>query len=120
MSVYGFNDRSVAEVLKAVASQHQQGASPWSAAPGGIIYQTPSGGIPARSGTTLGKADCTPYWLSVDATSGDCTIERMQSGGANVSDETIYNLSETAVGGSSYIIAFNTFNVLVAVWEDCA
>ena len=119
MSVYGFNDRSIAEVLKVVAAQHQQGGDNWSAQSGGIIYLTPSGGIPARSSNTLGKASCTPYWLYVDS-SGDAQIERMVSGGSNVPDETIYNLSSTAVGGSSYIIAFNTFNILVAVWEDCA
>ena len=118
MSVYGFNDRSIAEVLKVVATQHQQGGKAWSPESGGIIYLTPAGGIPARSGTKLGKADCTPYWLYVDS-SGDANLEQMQSGGANVPDETIYNLSETAVGGSTYIVAFNTFNILIAVWEDC-
>ena len=118
MSVYGFNDRSIAEVLKVVASQHQQGSDNWSAQSGGIIYLTPAGGIPARSSTTLGKADCTPYWLYVDS-SGDAQLERMVSGGSNVPDETIYNLSSNDIGEDSFIVAFNTFNILIAIWEDC-
>lgn len=119
MSVYGFNEQSVAEHLKNIANGGVP-FSPLSSPSVAFIYRTPSGGIPARSGTTLGKADCTPYWLSVDNTSGDATIEVMQYNGTDISDTTIHNLSETAVAGDTYIVAFECFNVLVAIWEDCA
>ena len=118
MSVYGFNEQSVAEHLKNIAKGGVS-FSPLSSPSVAFMYLTPSGGIPARSGTTLGKADCTPYWLAVDSSTGDCTLEVMQYDGTDIEDTTIYNASTTAVAGDSYIFAFECFNVLVAIWEDC-
>lgn len=116
--VYGFNDRSVAEQLKRMA-EGQTPMLPAESPSVAFMYLTPSGGIPARSGTTLGKADCTPYWLAVDSSTGDCTLEVMQYDSVDISDTTIYNASTTAVAGDSYIFAFECFNVLIAIWEDC-
>jgi hypothetical protein len=55
------------------------------------IAQTSSGGIPARSGSTAGSASCTVCYLS----SGS-----LSSTGSSI---TVYNWSQTAVGGSKYI-----------------
>lgn len=118
--IYGFNDRNVAEQLKRMANG-QTTPMGMDTPTTGLMYQTPSGGIPARSGTTLGQAACTPYWVVVDPDTGVCTLERMlKPDGTNIDDTIIYNLSETAVGGSSYIVAFEIWNIPVAVWEDCA
>lgn len=72
-----------------------------------ILAMTPSGGIAARSGTTVSSATCNYY--------------RMQNGTLSSASGTItvYNLSTTAVGGSKYIIAARCGGGFFAVWEDC-
>lgn len=61
---------------------------------GSVVVQAPSGGIPARSGTTLGKATCTIQGInkSTDAIS-------------DANDVDVYNLSETAIAGDAYVMA---------------
>lgn len=56
------------------------------------IVKTPSGGIPARSGTTAGKASCTIYLLdsSTDTLSSSDSVD-------------VYNLEDTDVDGDIYI-----------------
>ena len=73
----------------------------------GLLMQTPSGGIGARSGTTLSSATCTLWSRSGSTIS------------AASRTETVYNLSTTAVGGTKYIIAIPTNIGYVAGWEDC-
>lgn len=72
-----------------------------------VLAMTPSGGIAARSGTTVSSASCNFYKIS----------------GSTVSTATgtitVYNLSTTAVAGSKYIIAARAGGVHIAVWEDC-
>lgn len=122
MMVYGFNERRIAEQLKRIA-EGQTNPSPANSPSVAFMYLTPTGGIPARSGTTLGKADCTPYWLYVD-NNGDAILEVMQfddgTTTSDMPDVTIYNPSETAVAEDTYIFAFECFDILVAIWEDCA
>jgi len=59
-----------------------------------VIVKTPSGGIPARSGTTLGSASC--------------TIQVVDKSNDSISDGSsidVLNLSTTAVAGTTYINA---------------
>jgi hypothetical protein len=75
--------------------------------PGQLLARSPSGGIAARSGTTISSAVCTVWERSgstISATSRTITV---------------YNLSTSAVGGTAYIIAGPTNIGYVAVWEDC-
>jgi hypothetical protein len=74
---------------------------------GGLLMQTPSGGIAARSGTTISSAVCTVW------TRSGSTIS------ATSQTESVFNLSTSAVGGTKYIIAKDTNIGKVAVWEDC-
>jgi hypothetical protein len=73
-----------------------------------IVIMTPSGGIPARSGTTVGKANCTIYSIS----SGDV----LTSTGRTVS---VVNLSTTAVAGSVYGQAKRAAGRWVIDYEEC-
>lgn len=77
------------------------------------VVMTPTAGIPARSGTTLGKAVCTLHRL----------VPILATGDVQVSDTglpiTVYNLAGGAVNGSRYGIPVVVSGVLTAVWEDC-
>lgn len=76
--------------------------------PGGRVFVTPSGGIAARSGATLGSATCTHYTVT---------------GGtrASTSDTvTVYNDFTTAIGGSTDIVAIRVDGIWLAIAEDCA
>lgn len=73
----------------------------------GLLMRTPSGGIAARSSTTISSASCTVWSRS------GTTIS------ATSQTESVYNLSTTAVGGTKYIIALPSNIGLVAGWEDC-
>jgi len=69
-------------------------------------------GVPARSGTTLGKATVARYALNPS--------------GANVvlsnANQTLeaYNLAATAVATGSYIIIEHINGYWIVVWEECA
>lgn len=73
-----------------------------------IIIQTPAGGIPARVGTTVGKADCTIYRI----TSADV----LESTGVEVS---VVNLAASAVAGSVYGQAKRAAGRWVIDYEEC-
>lgn len=64
---------------------------------GSYLVKTPSGGIPARSGTTLGTASCTIQLIDKD-TDGISDGESVD----------VLNLSDTAIGGTTYIKAVRT------------
>jgi hypothetical protein len=73
-----------------------------------IIIQTPSGGIPARVGTTVGKADCTVFTIS------DSDV--LTSTGTTVS---VVNIAEAAVAGSVYAQAKRAGGRWVIDYEEC-
>jgi hypothetical protein len=64
---------------------------------GSYLVKTPSGGIPARSGTTLGTASCTIQVI-------DKTNDQISDG----ESVDVLNLSDTAIGGTTYIKAVRT------------
>lgn len=80
----------------------------------GFIYKTPAGGIPARTGTTPGTADCTPFFIN---SSGD--LEEMLDNDGNTQTHEIINIFQSAIGASVYITAKRVFNALIADAEDC-
>lgn len=79
------------------------------------LFQTPAGGIPARSGTTAGSAACTPYYINP---STGAIAELLDSNG-NSQTLTVFNVSASAVAGNAYIQAKLAGSTLVADMEDC-
>lgn len=75
---------------------------------GAIVIMTPSGGIPARSGTTVGKADCSVYII-------DASDELTDTG----VDIEVVNLAASAVAGSVYAQAKRAGGRLVCDYEEC-
>jgi hypothetical protein len=73
-----------------------------------IIIQTPSGGIPARVGTTVGKANCTVFTIS--------DSDAITSTGATVS---VVNIASAAVAGSVYGQAKRAGGRWVIDYEEC-
>ena len=72
-----------------------------------LVAKSPSGGIAARSGTTISSAVCTIWTRSGSTLS------------ATSQTATVYNLSSSAVAGSVYVGIVETNIGYVAVWEDC-
>jgi hypothetical protein len=73
----------------------------------GFVCETPSGGITARSGSTISSAMCVVYKRVTNTISSTSNTVK------------VWNLSTTAVAGSVLIVAEPTNIGLVAVWEDC-
>lgn len=71
------------------------------------VFETPSGGIAARTTTTLPSATC--------------TLQNLAGGviAAETITETVYNMGSEAVAGSTYIQAAVINGIWVANWEDC-
>ena len=82
---------------------------------GSYLLMTPASGIPARSGTTAGSADCTPYY--VDASNG-AIYEWLDASLASQSFKVL-NVSASAVAGSKYIQAKIVKDALLVDMEDC-
>ena len=80
----------------------------------GYIFETPLGGIAARSGTTVSSAACTPYYID-----GTTLTELTDNDGASQTVD-VYNVFSAAITGEVYITAKRVFGVLVADAEDCA
>lgn len=74
----------------------------------GIIVMTPSGGIPARVGITVGKADCTIYRIT------DADV--LESTGTTIS---VVNIAQTAVLGGVYGQAKRAAGRWVVDFEEC-
>jgi hypothetical protein len=79
-----------------------------------LIFISPEGGIPARSGTTAGSAACVPYYIGSSAV----ITELLDTSGASQT-LTVYNISASAVAGSKYITAKTVRGVYVVDMEDC-
>lgn len=78
------------------------------------VFKTPGGGIPGRSGTQCGEADCTPYYID---DTGKLVEMKEPDGTARLI--TIYHLGRSAVAGDAYIQAKRCHGRLVADMEDC-
>ncbi|MEL6104803.1 MAG: hypothetical protein AAFU85_02145 [Planctomycetota bacterium] len=80
-------------------------------------FQSPSGGIPVRSGTALGNAVCTAYELTG---SSSATLSALTDSDAAAITDTVHNAAENeAVGNSVFIQATLIDGRWVANWEEC-
>jgi len=119
MGAFYFKDRNIATRLKQFAqTMPGQSGDLGQRATDIFLFQTPSGGIPARSGTTLGKATCDAYYLAFDGT--DATLTALTDAGGTQLTDTVFNMATEAVSGSVYIQAVRIYNLYVANWEECA
>lgn len=75
---------------------------------GGLVAKTPSGGIPAISGTTPGSATCDRWEINAAGTFVDTT--------ENV---TIYNVFSSSIAGATYITAKSVAGKWIVDAEDC-
>lgn len=73
-----------------------------------LVFKTPAGGIPARSGTSAGKAQCDPISIALDGQMRTATGKTW-----------VYNPFGSAIAGSTYIVATLINEVMVIVAEDC-
>lgn len=105
--VYGFNKPDAEAILNGLGDRPPGPPAPPGLGPGRWICKTPSGGIAARSGSSVTSANCDVYYIS----SGVLT-----SSGITV---PVYNLSTTAIAELVYIVPVFAGGALVAVWEDC-
>ena len=82
-----------------------------------FLGKTDGSGITARSGTTPGSGTVTLY--NLDTATSTLTVQQ-DADAADVT-ETVYNLSETAVAASAYVMISREFitGTFWAVWEDC-
>ncbi len=71
------------------------------------VFLTPGGGIPARSGATLGSATCTHYTVTSGTRASAAT------------SHTVYNDFTSAVAGSTDIVAIKVNGIWLAIAEDC-
>jgi len=78
-----------------------------------FIYLTPSDGIPARSGTSAGSAQCTPYYVNQNGQFLELTNDDDAS-----QTHTIYNYSTSAITGNVYVSVDRVFGELVAIDAD--
>lgn len=110
--VYGFSKPDAIQILQRLGT-NGVGEMPVSSniAQGGYIAMTPSGGIAARSGTTVTVADCDVYYLA-----GSGSTRTLVSSGVKLA---VANMSTTAITGSVYILCGLFGGELVAPWEDC-
>lgn len=82
--------------------------------PTNVVLKTKAGGIPARSGNTLGKAACDLFRLKLaGATSDTAELED------TTIDVTVHNLASQAAGGSRFIQATVIDGWIVGYFEDC-
>lgn len=118
MATYGFSDRSIAKRLKQMATAQGPLSTPPSGRYSELLYfKTPVAGIPAKSGTTWGKATCTLYHWSYDGTDVDEAVAQ-DTGASNIT-ATVFNWTGTAIPGEVFIWAGFAGELLVILNRDC-
>lgn len=112
--VFGFNRNDAQQLVNLIGSQggevKQFEYDLTSSTANAVIHAyTPSGGIPARSGLTMGSATCDLYECTSGGVLGDS--------GDNV---TVYNMATGSVAGNTQIVAAkNQAGLYVCIVEDC-
>lgn len=111
--VFGFNRNDAQQLVNLIGSQGgevKQFEYDLTSEPAAMVHAyTPGGGIPARSGLTMGSATCDLY----DSTTGGV----LSDSGTNI---TVYNVASGAVAGSTHIIAAkNQAGLYICIVEDC-
>lgn len=86
----------------------------------GRTVMTPSGGITARSGTTLNSAMCNAY-RDRRGSAGTGTLEALLNAAGNPYQIRVFNTSNGAVGGSRYVTSSRMLSGMrYVVVESCA
>lgn len=105
---YGFSQPDAIDLVNMIGGEESIGVDPMPATRQPAIFQTPSGGIPARSGTSAGSAVCTMFYIDggTIATTGR--------------SHTVYNIfASEDVAGDAYIVASPAKGGWVVISEDC-
>lgn len=113
--IFGFNEQDKNNLIRILGNSETGGVS------GGnghndydatrLILAVATTGIPARSGTTLGKATVAVKHLVTS--SGNKVIT---DSGVNMEG---YNLADAAVGTGSYILMCRMGDAGIVIWEQC-
>jgi hypothetical protein len=120
LPVPGRRQRQVLDTLAALSRIQGTRGATWSAA--GVMLdpantdvrfgQTPSGGIPARSGTTLGSGTITEAKIIHPAPSVATIV-------TSTTTFTAFNYSATAIPASKYCVCRIIFGVWVVISVEC-
>jgi hypothetical protein len=84
-----------------------------------FIARSPSGGIPAASGSwpaiTVGTATCDLAWID------NTTLKPLLDNSSNQITETVCNIASAAVGGSKLLVCAREYFGFknVVIWELC-
>ena len=106
---YGFSKQDARELIDSIGgSGGDEMPTPQPDGRHAIIVQTPGGGIPARSGATVGKATCTIFRVT--------SADALESTGVSV---PVINLATEAVAGSVYGQAKRASGRWVLDYEEC-
>ena len=118
MTSFGFKDRNVADRLKQFANTLGPLDGPPDVRHTGLYYfKAPVGGIPAKSGTTWGKATCTLYHIDYDGT--DCDEAVAQDTSSTDITTTVFNWTQSDIAGDAFLWAMIAYGVMVIVNVDC-
>ena len=105
---YGFNRDDHDALISVIGMAETETPGRRGSGPFAIIILTPSGGIPARVGSTVGKANCTVYRIT------DADV--LESTGSTVS---VVNIAEAPVAGSVFGQAKRASGRWVIDYEEC-
>lgn len=86
---------------------------------GDLIVKTPTGGIPARSGTTIYSAMCDLYIEIESGTAGQMTLTALAPGGV-AQQVRVFNLSNADVGELRFVaVSLTQRGTRYVVLESC-
>jgi hypothetical protein len=110
--IIGFNRPDANELIRIIGvggATGGTGFTPYDATK--LTLAVATSGVPARSGTTLGKANVAVKHLV--ESSGDRVVT---DSGFNM---VAYNLASSAVATGAYILLLRLGDVSLVVWEEC-
>lgn len=105
------------DAMLAAGFLRKEGQSPGAARKSNSLwlFLTPGGGIPARSGTALGTANCTPQYVDENKQ----LQELLGKDGTSQTFEVL-NLAGGAVAGGVYIQCGYAYGHYIVHMEDCS
>lgn len=109
--IYGFGKRDADELLRKISGGVSGGNGLDTYDATAIQLAVATTGVPARSGTTLGKATVAMKYLA------DSGTDRVITDAAQTF--TAYNLAATAVATGAYILTLRLGDAAVVIWEEC-
>jgi hypothetical protein len=110
--IFGFNAADADQIIRMIggtSSAGGVGADTYDATK--LTLAVATSGVPARSGTTLGKADVAVKHLTISGT--DRVIA---DSGFNMQ---AFNLAADAVATGAYILLLRLGDVGIVIWEEC-